>query len=593
MDLAICGALAVLELATIRPVREADQLSTFSKLTIAFLLQYAAMKLYRIVLYPAFFSPLRHVPGPQDNHPFLGQELNRYRAAGPASLELSWMRRWPSAPFIRVLSIGGQETLLVNSLDAHRAFVQTHAYDFVKPTFFARIVRDIAGAGLLFAEGDEHRRQRRLLLGPFSAPSMRKLTPVFQEEARTLSDVFEEAIGEKPCGSIEVDHAFSEAFMDVIGRTVLGLRLETLSSTHPLGFRELYSRMLHQGPVGSLIGLVNAFVPVRRFLPLEANRRFLRAKRDLDVMLRGIIERRAAALADGTFRRETGESRDILTYMLEEAEVHRKQTGEEVWTVEDIVGHLLNFTSAGHETTSTALVWSVYIMATRHDIQDAVRAEIQQLLSTSPSPTHDEIAGLPYLHDFLQETLRLYSPGNVSISPPSTQSSLSTHTPPPLPKIPGLLVSRQTTRPLLISGVSIPRGTRVELRGPTIHQNPDVWGADAGSFDPSRWGDDRRRPASPYALEAFLQGPRMCPGRHFALAGIKAVLVELVPRWRFVGVEKKAESEGGEAKGPAGAEAEAELLKDGEEQLGRGVRPAHPSLTFRPAGGLRVRFERV
>ncbi|KAI1633896.1 cytochrome P450 [Biscogniauxia mediterranea] len=566
MDFAICGALAVLELATLRPVREADQLSTFSKLAAAFLLQYAAVKLYRIVLYPAFFSPLRHLPGPQDNHPFLGQELNRYRAAGPTDLELSWMRRWPSAPFVRVLSVAGQETLLVNSLDAHRAFVQTHAYDFVKPPFFARVVGDIAGSGLLFSEGDEHRRQRRLLLGPFSAPSVRKLTPVFQDEARRLSDVFGRTIGDKPYGSIEAVHAFSEAIMDTIGLTILGVRLETLSSAYPVGFRELYSRMLHQGPVGSLVGVVNAFVPVRRFLPLEANRRFLRAKRDLRTMLSDIIEKRAAALADGTFRQETGESRDILTYMLEEAEVQRKETGEEVWTVEDIVGHLLNFTSAGHETTSTTLVWSVYVMATKHSIQDALRAEIQQLLDKSPHPTHDEIAGLPYLNNFLHEILRLYSPG--------------------------ILVSRQTTRPLLIAGVSIPRGTRVELRGPTIHQHPGVWGGDAGVFDPSRWeAESGRRPASPYALEAFLQGPRMCPGRHFALVGIKTVLVALVRRWRFVGVErmKKKKLEGGEEE----EEEEGELLKDGEEQLGRGVKPAHPSVTLRPAGGLRVRFERV
>ncbi|KAI5924075.1 cytochrome P450 [Camillea tinctor] len=550
MDFITCGALTVLELIMLRPIQEISKFSTFSKSVGVFLLQYVAVKFYRIILYPAFFSPLRHLPGPTNNHLFLGQELHRYRAPGPVDLELSWVRRWPDAPFIRVVSLAGQETLLVNSLGAHKACLQTNAYDFVKPPFFAGIAREVAGDGLLFSEGEAHRRQRKLLLGPFSAPGMRKLMPVFQAEARRLSeDVLGGIIGEMPYGSFEAIHVFGEAFIHTVGLTILGIRLETLSSTYPLGFQELYSRILHQGPLGSLISVVNAFVPVRRFLPLEANRRFIRARRDLGTMLRDIIERRARELADGTFRKEIGESRDILTYMLEEAEVQRKETGEEVWTVDDIIGHLLNFVGAGHESTSTVLVWCIYALATQHSIQDTLRREIATL---SPDPTHDEISNLPYLHNFLREVLRLFSPS--------------------------VLISRESTSPLLIEGIRIPSGTRIELRGPAIHHNPRVWGPRADVFDPARWD---AKPASPYAFEAFAQGPRICPARHFAQAALKAMLVALVRRWRFVGVEKGK----GEGKG--------ELLRDGEEEIGRGVRFANPSLTLRPAGGLRVRFERV
>ncbi|KAI1495618.1 cytochrome P450 [Biscogniauxia marginata] len=564
MDLLICSALTVLELTSLRSALEADVPSIFSKFIVVLLLQYVTLKLYRIVLYPAFFSPLRHLPGPKDNNLFLGQEVNRYRAESPIGLELEWMREWPNAPFIRSLTIAGRETLLVNSLGAHKAFLQTHVYDFVKPPFFARMVGEITGKGLLFAEGDQHRHQRKLLSGPFSVPSIRKIMPVFQEEAQRLSGVFESAIGEKPYSSIEVTNAFSESFMDTIGIAVLGIRLETLSSIYPLGFQELYNRMLHQEPVGQLISLVNAFVPIRRFLPLEANHRFIRAKNDLGKMLREIIEKRARELADGTFRREMGESRDILTYMLEEAEVQRKETGAEVWTVDDIVGHLLNFTSAGHESTSTTLVWAVYVLSTKHAIQDKLRAEIQLLLENNPKPSHDEISGLPYLNNFLREVLRLYSPT--------------------------IMVPRTASRDLLIEGVLIPQGTQVELRGPTIHHHPGVWGFDsAGTFDPDRFNTDTNtntntntnNSINPYAFEAFLQGPRMCPGRHLALAGVKAMLVELVRRWRFLGVEGVEGVEGGQ------------LLAGGEEEVGRGVRVANPSLTFRPAGGLRVRFERA
>lgn len=132
----------------------------------------------------------------------------------------------------------------------------------------------------------------------------------------------------------------SKSTMETIGITVLGIELATLSSRYPLGFQELYSRVLHQSPLGQLIWIVNAFIPIRKLVPLEANRRFIRANADLRKMLREIIERRAADLADGTFGRDVGESRDLLTYMLEEAALRRKATGEEVWAVDDIIGHV-------------------------------------------------------------------------------------------------------------------------------------------------------------------------------------------------------------------------------------------------------------
>lgn len=128
--------------------------------------------------------------------------------------------------------------------------------------------------------------------------------------------------------------------MDTIGVTVLGIELDSLSSQYPLSFQELYSRVLHQGPLGQLIWVINAFVPIRRFVPLEANKKFIQANGSLKRMLREIIEKRNTDLRDGTFKKEIGESRDILTYMLEESELQRQQTGREPWTTEEIIGHV-------------------------------------------------------------------------------------------------------------------------------------------------------------------------------------------------------------------------------------------------------------
>jgi cytochrome P450 len=101
----------------------------------------------------------------KDNTFLLGQLVKHFQADGPIDLYLAWMRRWPDAPLIRYLSFVNSEVLLVNSLKAHKDVLQTKCYSFVKPQFFARLVGEIVGIGLLFAEGDEHKKQRRLLAG--------------------------------------------------------------------------------------------------------------------------------------------------------------------------------------------------------------------------------------------------------------------------------------------------------------------------------------------------------------------------------------------------------------------------------------------
>ncbi|KAI0881089.1 cytochrome P450 [Annulohypoxylon maeteangense] len=505
---------------------------------------------YFILLYPSYFSPLRHLPGPNDHNLLLGQEVKKFQAESPVDIQLKWMRQWPDAPFIRYRSFAGNEVLLVNSLAAYKAVLQTHVYDFIKPPFFARLVGEITGVGLLFAEGESHKHERRLLAGPFSVPSMRKLLPVFREKAKDLSEEFEKLLGNKPYAAVETIETLSKSTMDTIGVTVLGIDLDTLSSMYPQSFQELYGRVLHQGPIGQLISVVNAFIPIRKFLPFGANRRFTQATTDLREMLRDIIQKRTAELADGTFKEKKGESRDLLTYMLEEAQLRQQETHKQVWSVDDIIGHVRKFPFQGHESTATTISWSLYVLATNHEIQNRLRSEIASLLATNPNPDYDAISSLPFLHNFVREVLRVF--------PPS------------------YMAQRKTTRALTIENVLIPQGTQIDIIIPLAHRAPSIWGPDAETFNPDRWTALSGNAASPFAFEAFLQGPRICPGRNFALIEVKAVLVELVSKWRFLGVE----GSGGE------------LLMGGEERVGKGVKIANPSLTYRPADGLFVRFER-
>lgn len=114
---------------------------------------------------------------------------------------------------------------------------------------------------------------------------------------------------------------------------------------------------------------------------------------------------------------------------------------------------------------------------------------------------------------------------------------------------------------MFVEGFRIPKGTAVDAVPATINMNPLIWGDDAQEFLPDRWDHLTRAQASPYSYQAFSSGPRVCLGKQFALHEIKAVLFEIVLKYRFLGVEDSFTIE-------------------------------NPALTFRPCG-LRVRFEPI
>lgn len=66
MDVIVCGGLTALELVALNlPGRGLDGPQTLKSFLMVLLVQYALLKVYRIILYPNFLSPLRHLPGPK------------------------------------------------------------------------------------------------------------------------------------------------------------------------------------------------------------------------------------------------------------------------------------------------------------------------------------------------------------------------------------------------------------------------------------------------------------------------------------------------------------------------------------------------
>lgn len=234
MDLFVCIGLTALELLVAQSFN-AHGLDRIEAITV-FLGQYITLKIYRIFLYPNYFSPLRHVPGPkvgptlnfqkrlhpqltfdQNNHFLFGQLINLIRAPTPTTLYVEWMKENPEAPFIRYLGFLNNEVLVPNSIAAHKNVLYQNCYSFSKPNWFVRLTKEVAGHGLILMEGQEHKAHRKMLTNSFALNNIRKMEPIFKEKAKNICEFFDQRIAanDGKTGTFDCIDTFMKAILDI------------------------------------------------------------------------------------------------------------------------------------------------------------------------------------------------------------------------------------------------------------------------------------------------------------------------------------------------------------------------------------------
>ncbi|GKT63065.1 cytochrome P450 [Colletotrichum tofieldiae] len=202
------------------------------------------------------------------------------------------MKQWPEAPFVRYLSIGNSETLMVNSMAAFKEVQQAKPYSFRKSRLAARMFSPITGHGLMFSEGEERKKQRNQLA---------------------------------------LEHFIRKATLDVFVIGSIGCDLESISIAEA-HFYDVYERIIRQPSSGHIITLIDGHVPVRSWLPLPGNKRWLKDVALIRTMLLTCVEnRRHEMMVEeklGLNQNKT-DRRDLLTFILEDCQFDATQTN---WT---------------------------------------------------------------------------------------------------------------------------------------------------------------------------------------------------------------------------------------------------------------------
>ena len=172
---------------------------------------------------------------------------------------------------------------------------------------------------------------------------------------------------------------------------------------------------------------------------------------------------------------------------------------------------------AGYETTSTALSYITYVLATHPDGQLKLQHHIDEHFhpdSPDQMPSYELVSNMDYLDMFIREVLRFYP-----IAP--------------------FVINRQSSEAFEIKGVgTIPPGTRIAVDIYQLHFDPELSGPlDPNEFHPERFATKRHA----MAWIPFGAGPRNCVGMRFALMELKMTLVCLLKKYSIVNCGEETE----------------------------------------------------
>ncbi|KAH9879678.1 hypothetical protein IAQ61_001497 [Plenodomus lingam] len=497
-------------------------------------IQYAVKCVYNIIVYPLFLSPLRGLPQAPNGGILLGH-FPRILADPTGEPHRDWIDAVPNDGLIYYRWLFNESRVLITSPKTLGEVLVQRNYDFVKPARVREGLGRVLGVGILLAEGDEHKRQRKLLMPAFAFRHVKDLYQTFWDKSQEMADQMLSSVKSNPEGDsvIEICDWASRATLDIIGLAGMGRDFDSLSDPdNELNkvYRKIFSGNRGAHIVQLLLNLLPHWVAVK--LPLKRNDEIGNAVDTIKKLARDLIKEKRAKLEKGEVK-ET--DTDILSVALSSGG----------FSDEELVNQLMTFLAAGHETTASALTWAVYCLCRYPDVQsrlrDEVRTQLPALHDSNASFSSTEIDRLPYLNAVLQETLRVFPPVPITI--------------------------RETTLDTTIQSHFIPAGTTLVICPWAINTSTHLWGPDARSFNPERWlGPGKANTGgaeSNYAVTTFLHGPRSCIGREFAKAEFACLVAGLVGR-----CEMEFEDEGYELKIQGG-------------------------ITSKPKDGLRVRIKEV
>lgn len=518
-----------------------------------------------------------HIPQPKHTStywPILG-DLPQIRDAPPGDAHIGWARELDSDVYMYRAMFYLPRLILADPKAMNYILGQQNSYNFPKPEQTRHFLENLLGNGVLVAEGDIHRRQRKIIQPAFNVSAIRALTPVFfrhsNEFVTKLSQLIDETKGpsEEPtiegqsleCArqsqpkkpAFDISHWFGRLTLDIIGDAGFDHKFDAvklpIDQQHDSIVASFRSLMRLVSNISILEILMVALGRIKGFgwtinIPTKRRRVIFDARASLDQTGKSIIdskrkeivtEMQEAKKSSDTYNEKTffddqeeskGKAKDLL-YLMMKANMAPGVRESERMSDAELLGQITTLLTAGHETTSTLLTWFTHLtmLPENKSVLVKLRAEIEEHFAGRDELDYDALMAMPYLDNCTKEVLRLLSPV-VNTERTAIHDDV----------IPLSKSYRSKDGKSTFDSIPVKKDQLIFIPIQLINRSKNIWGPTADEFNPDRWDEIpkmAKETGFPSQILSFIEGPRGCIGNRFAIAEFKAIICTFLRTFEY------------------------------------------------------------
>ncbi|KAK0452219.1 cytochrome P450 [Armillaria borealis] len=469
-------------------------------------------------------ASLTNLPGPEPESFLLGN-LRQFYQGQAGEADFKWQASFGHT--LRIKGILGENCLFVSDPKALQHIYHS-GYVFRKHVIRRELTRLVAGKGIIWADTNDHRRQRRVILPAFGAAETKALFPYFSEFSALLVLKWKEAIGMENSAILDMPSWMSRTTLDVIGHAAFDYPFHALEEKDSV-LRQAFGKVAGETfgrPSKKSIFIQNVlqYAPMSLVGYLYSHAANFEQARETTRLVqqvsKDLIDSKSEAFMQG------GGEHDVMSLLVK---ANLKEKTNQGLTDEEMLAAMHTIMGAGHETTANSLTWTLYELAKRPDLQTKLRNEVKDMEKAIGGAEFSvaDLESMPYLQAVMKEALRMHPVSYFGLREAARDDVI------PLSKP---VTLRDGS---VVKEVPVSKGTTVYTSIAGYNRNEDVFGEDAHSFKPERWLDGAvpRKGATAVGvygnLMSFGSGVRSCVGWRFALLEYQTILVQLTKNFEF------------------------------------------------------------
>ncbi|THY15917.1 benzoate 4-monooxygenase cytochrome P450 [Aureobasidium pullulans] len=473
-----------------------------------------ALFIFYRVIQARFFHPLSHFPGPFLNSissipaaylVYKGTQPREFKKlhekfgsvvrTGPNELSFIGADAWED--------IYGVQVQRPSPVDLERLLAdQTYLFQKVganfqkDPAWLAVVSPKDGQTGVSMAPPETHTRQRNALGATFTNEAL--LTQEGHLRVHVLK--FMDKLGQcaRDDEAIDFSNWFTYLAFDIIGEVVFSEPFGCLDEGEATQWAQAINDIFKSGAWEQAFGQVAGVgTPLHKLMVkmlIPATPKLWRQKH-----LTGATDKTLRRLADSNRAHP-----DMIGHILRNNETKKARLSQT-----ELVLNMVQFISAGSETTASLLTGWIYFLLSKPAVYQRVVKEVRDSFSSAEDITWANVGKLTYLEATVNEALRLVSPAPCNqhrVVPPSGEGNV-------------------------IDGHFVPPGVTVAVAPWVAERHPENF-TDPEKFEPERWlGAERYKHDKLHASQPFGLGVRACVGKNLSYFEARLLMGNLL--WRF------------------------------------------------------------